>query len=94
MSSLLSYMISSIAVIVGIPLWLYVLQYRRDDRLGSRLLFPVLALVPVYNVAYLVVAATTLVKIVRRDRRPLMAWRSTSAARHQVDGADERVSSR
>lgn len=71
--SLLSIAVSSVALLIGICLWLYQIQYRRSDRPALILLFPPLALVPVYNVVYLLLAGRTLYRIVRRNPAPLLS---------------------
>lgn len=47
-----SIMISSICFFAGCPLWFYAVQYRRSEERFSLGLFPLFALVPLYNLVY------------------------------------------
>ncbi len=71
--SLASIMLSSLALLVGLPVWLYLLQNRRYDWAAALMLFPAFAFIPIYNLVYLGVAGLIVARVVRKDPTPLFA---------------------
>lgn len=70
--ALASIVLSSLALLAGLPVWLYLLQNRRYDWAAALMLFPAFAFIPVYNVVYLGVVGLIVARILRKDPTPLL----------------------